>query len=111
MAEKTKCPECKGLSSIIRPVFVDYSDGTGNIRHISKCSTCGGVGSVLTDVLTWLKRGPELRKARIDAGLTLRQASQLLGMRAAELSQFEQGRTDNTNFDPAIYARLVDTDV
>lgn len=85
------CPECKGERVLVG--FVDYSDRPGDLRRIP-CLRCDGRGYVPDHEREWIEMGRAFRRHRREKQVTLRRATELLGISAVELSTMERGQAD-----------------
>lgn len=84
------CPDCKGKRSSF--VFVNTGlDSSHHYSEVRKCNRCLGAGYVSQDVINAIKQGKQLRKQRIDKGLTLREAALAEGVSVSFVSQRELG--------------------
>jgi len=75
-----KCPSCNGFGFIVplfNPIKID-------------CEACAGAGELDME-LAWLGYGEEMRKWRLDKGLTLREASRRYELDPSNLSKMERG--------------------
>ncbi|WP_026370025.1 helix-turn-helix domain-containing protein [Kallotenue papyrolyticum] len=82
------CPHCRGKK--VNIVFVDYSDGTGELAK-RICPTCQGAGVVTEQQAAQIDAGRALQADRRARGLTLAQEAARLGISPAELSAAELG--------------------
>lgn len=84
-----ECPQC---------VKGELIDIIGRARV--PCNRCDGSCRISQQQYDWMCRGELLRRNREDADIGLREGAELLGMKASELSAYECGRVDNSNFNP-----------
>lgn len=85
-----RCPTCKGE----RQSFVFVNTGLDSSQHYSEirqCDRCMGAGYVSKAVIDAIENGKRLRKARVDRGLTLREAALQEGVSVATISKREYG--------------------
>jgi hypothetical protein len=98
-ASSNVCPRCDGSKKMIG-MFPKYVEGHSGPPAIElDCPICSGQGTVSSDFEERSKRGAEFHRIRVDVlGLGLREAADLWGMKASELSNIETGRVDNSHF-------------
>ena len=89
MGELVKCPVCLGNCRVF--VAIDRSNGIGDIGW-RPCYECGGSGTVTEERANAIRKGRELRQARVNRGETLREAATKMGITTIELSRIEQGK-------------------
>lgn len=96
------CPCCQGH----RKAFVTgivYAEGhSGPYCDFIDCFMCKGSGVVAKRRLFWMEEGQRIRRRRIDAGITLLDASRAAGMKPSEWSTIESGRCDPSGFTEVI---------
>ena len=87
------CPECDG-DKTMTAVFVRYAPGHSGppVRELP-CHVCEGRGEVSNEQVLRMERGNKFRhyRSRI-LGYGLREAADMWGMKASELSYIEQGK-------------------
>ena len=83
------CARCSGTGKIA--AFVDYANRPGEFRDDLSCGDCDGTGSLTPERAAAMEEGERLRKRRVAADLSLRDAAALLGISPAELSRRERG--------------------
>ena len=87
MSVKTACPDCHGAGET--HAFVH--DGQGCRYRVIDCFRCSGEGTVPREMLDWIEAGQKMRAARVESGISLREAAKQRGMTATELSRMERG--------------------
>ena len=89
--KNTQCPECSGNKA---STAILCTRGNGcSVREVN-CLFCNGTGEVTELQAAWWTKGQEIRTARRNHNMTLREAAQSLGMTMTELSRYEQGKAD-----------------
>jgi hypothetical protein len=96
-----KCPVCDGAKSL-RPIHVKQTVGRGIRVHGNAitCPRCEGVGELPDQMAAWIRDGERLRSQREEAMIGLREAADMMAMKASELSAIESGRVDPATFVP-----------
>lgn len=85
-----QCPTCKGKRQSV--VFVNAGlFGSEHYTEIRECDRCLGAGYVSQDVIDAIERGKELRRSRLNKGLTMREAAKLESVSVATISKREYG--------------------
>lgn len=100
MTEVLHCPDCKG-SGKTGPVHINRGDQPHEWRESMPCLRCEGTGKIAAAMLDWMKRGEVLRKARIAREVSIMERAKELGMRSAQVSAMEHGRSDPTPLETA----------
>jgi hypothetical protein len=86
-----ECCACHGKGSMA--AFVDGAEG-GHFDPAIRCGLCLGEKRISATKADWVARGRTHYKARVARGEGVRDCARRLGLRAAELSGMEHGRTD-----------------
>ena len=81
------CPSCKGSGKLRG--FVTRSEGC-SLEEI-QCRVCLGNGAVPEDFAFRLAEGERIRRERLDAGMTMREAAAARGLKVTEYSDLERG--------------------
>lgn len=89
-----ECPTCRGRGKLMA-LFPLYAAGVPPEERPDvidvRCSTCLGAGTITRQRAWDLLLGDFLRRSRLNCGLGLRSASELLGVAPSEWSRLEQG--------------------
>ena len=91
MGDTITCKFCHG-KGFVGPVFVDRSDGTGELLERIECTHCGCTGVWDAEHLARYEAGRAHRQERIAREESLRECASRLGISPAQLCNFEQGR-------------------
>lgn len=75
------CPNCSGHGTIM----------TFHGVNLGKCDMCLGTGKATHNQMEWRKQGEAMKEIRISERITLREASQRLGISTIDLSKMERG--------------------
>lgn len=76
-----------------------FACGGGACRVLDvDCRQCDGYGKIHRAMLRWIERGRYLRDQRLLRGTGLRAEAVRLGVSSVWLSDIEQGRIDNSEF-------------
>jgi hypothetical protein len=89
----TTCPACLGTPN--REVFacIDRADGSAtNGARIETCAFCGGWGKVGGEQAQRYMQGQEMRRKRVEAGLSVKEQAAAIGISARALNDLEKGR-------------------
>ena len=86
-----ECFDCHGKGT--RAAFVDAEMG-GWFDPAIKCSMCGGTGKITGQKSEWHQIGRRFYEARVARAESVRECANRLGIRPAELSAMEHGRSD-----------------
>lgn len=78
------CPACGGAGGATSP------------GSAVKCTTCQGAKAVLAEIADRYRRGQELRRNRIELGLTTVEAGIALNTTARTIAEVEEGRRTPT---------------
>lgn len=90
-----ECPSCRGAR--LEPMET-LAHACRPIKARLPCFQCDGAGRLSAKAPEWIARGRMLKDLRLAAAMGLRQAAELWGIHAAELSDIEHGRIDNTRW-------------
>lgn len=90
MSDQT-CTHCDG-KGWTGPVHVNMGNGKHEWRERMECFRCGGAGKITWQQAEAIRIGDEFRRARVEAGDSIRDMSKRLGISAADLSAYEHGR-------------------
>jgi hypothetical protein len=100
-----KCISCKGTGKSL--AFFGYrGEGKPCIPvMVVTCNRCDGSGGMPLKALLWIFTGSRMRKRRVKAGMTFRQASLVSGVDVKTLSRMEIGYIKP---DPSLYKKMED---
>lgn len=80
-----ECPHCDGVGKII-------GFGCPGFRRIERpCALCESTGRVALEILDRVQRGREIRRRRIEIGLSLRELAKAARVSPVELGEVERG--------------------
>lgn len=89
--ETDACHRCHG-AGFVGPVHCNRGDEPHEWIDRMQCDVCGGGGELTPDQVMARTAGAAMRRARVDRGESLLEASKRLGMSPAQLSAIESGR-------------------
>ena len=85
-----KCPSCEGAKRV--RALVNYGRPKGCVWEMVDCLTCRGSGEVSADYAERAAAAAAVRRARLDAGLSMKQAADARGMTLREYNELEHAR-------------------
>lgn len=95
------CPHCTNGRRTMIPVFTRPKISAERAKmladELSTCDTCGGTSEVSEGQLQAIRRGEELRRARLAEGRGLRAEAMRLGIPPSELCAIERGRVTSAS--------------
>jgi hypothetical protein len=93
------CPACKGTGNLAAIATRKDANGPTRGQLELPCVLCEGRREIPNVQLEWVRYGALLCNYRMDRlRLGLREAADMLGMKASALSAIELGRVDNTGW-------------
>lgn len=90
------CQLCAGRKSALAHINTGPESNQHHWKRVN-CSVCDGAGTVTEDKQVVFERGQQLRKQRLDAGLTLSDYARQHNMTPAQVSALEFGRNTSLN--------------